>query len=85
MGHEAIGVVGDIGSEVRGVKRGDVAVMPFAISDGTCEFCQEGLTTACRDAEVPATPANTYAGSGRSRSTSSRAGRPSNRGRTSGR
>jgi threonine dehydrogenase-like Zn-dependent dehydrogenase len=32
---------------VRNVKRGDVAVMPFAISDGTCDFCQEGLPTAC--------------------------------------
>jgi threonine dehydrogenase-like Zn-dependent dehydrogenase len=47
MGHEAIGVVEEIGAEVRNVKRGDVVVMPFAISDGTCEFCHEGLTTAC--------------------------------------
>jgi threonine dehydrogenase-like Zn-dependent dehydrogenase len=47
MGHEAIGVVEEIGTDVRTVKRGDVVVMPFAISDGTCEFCQEGLTTAC--------------------------------------
>ncbi len=29
------------------VKPGQVVVMPFAISDGTCEFCQEGLPTAC--------------------------------------
>jgi threonine dehydrogenase-like Zn-dependent dehydrogenase len=47
MGHEAIGVVEEIGAEVRTIKRGDVVVMPFAISDGTCEFCHEGLTTAC--------------------------------------
>ena len=47
MGHEAIGVVEEVGSDVRAVKRGDVVVMPFAISDGTCEFCREGLTTAC--------------------------------------
>jgi threonine dehydrogenase-like Zn-dependent dehydrogenase len=47
MGHEAIGVVEEIGADVRTVKRGDVVVMPFAISDGSCEFCQEGLTTAC--------------------------------------
>jgi threonine dehydrogenase-like Zn-dependent dehydrogenase len=47
MGHEAIGVVEEIGADVRTVKRGDVVVMPFAISDGTCEFCREGLTTAC--------------------------------------
>ena len=47
MGHEAIGVVEETGADVRTVKRGDLVVMPFAISDGTCEFCQEGLQTAC--------------------------------------
>jgi threonine dehydrogenase-like Zn-dependent dehydrogenase len=47
MGHEAIGVVEEIGAEVGTVKPGDVVVMPFAISDGTCEFCHEGLNTAC--------------------------------------
>jgi threonine dehydrogenase-like Zn-dependent dehydrogenase len=47
MGHEAIGIVDAVGSEVRTVKRGQVVVMPFAISDGTCEFCREGLPTAC--------------------------------------
>src|SRR3954447_22798618 len=47
MGHEAVGVVVDVGSDVRSVKRGDVVIMPFAFSDGTCEFCHEGLQTAC--------------------------------------
>ena len=47
MGHEAIGVVEEIGSAVRRIRRGDVVVMPFAFSDGTCLFCDEGLQTAC--------------------------------------
>lgn len=47
MGHEAIGVVEAVGADVRAVKRGDVVVMPFASSDGTCVFCHEGLPTAC--------------------------------------
>jgi threonine dehydrogenase-like Zn-dependent dehydrogenase len=47
MGHEAIGVVEDVGAEVRDIKPGDVVVMPFAFSDGTCAFCHEGLQTAC--------------------------------------
>ena len=47
MGHEAIGLVTDVGSDVRTLKPGQVVVMPFAISDGTCEFCHEGLPTAC--------------------------------------
>lgn len=47
MGHEAIGVVEEIGSDVHTIKRGDVVIMPFAFSDGTCDFCHEGLQTAC--------------------------------------
>jgi threonine dehydrogenase-like Zn-dependent dehydrogenase len=47
MGHEAIGAVEDVGPEVRTLKRGDLMIMPFAISDGTCEFCHAGLQTAC--------------------------------------
>jgi threonine dehydrogenase-like Zn-dependent dehydrogenase len=47
MGHEAIGVVEDIGAEVRNIKLGELVVMPFAFSDGTCAFCHEGLQTAC--------------------------------------
>jgi threonine dehydrogenase-like Zn-dependent dehydrogenase len=47
MGHEAIGVVEEIGADVRTLKPGDVVVMPFAFSDGTCNFCKEGLQTAC--------------------------------------
>lgn len=47
MGHEAIGVVEAVGSEVVKIKKGDVVVIPFAYSDGTCEFCEEGLHTSC--------------------------------------
>src|SRR5215216_7111939 len=49
MGHEAIGVVEDVGEDVRNIKRGDFVIMPFAWSDGTCEFCAKGLQTACVD------------------------------------
>src|SRR3954465_7099014 len=47
MGHEFIGVVESIGADVRTVKNGDLVVAPFAWSDGTCEFCQQGLQTSC--------------------------------------
>src|SRR5256885_9371140 len=47
MGHEAIGAVAAVGSGVRTLKIGDVVVMPFAYSDGTCAFCHEGLHTSC--------------------------------------
>jgi threonine dehydrogenase-like Zn-dependent dehydrogenase len=37
MGHEAIGLVEDVGAEVRtSIKVDDLVVMPFAFSDGTC-------------------------------------------------
>ncbi|MGW1673134.1 zinc-binding dehydrogenase [Streptomyces sp. NPDC002324] len=47
MGHEFIGIVEDTGSDVTTVKRGDLVVAPFAISDNTCAFCREGLHTSC--------------------------------------
>src|SRR3954468_15219071 len=47
MGHEAIGVVEAVGTDVRTLSRGDAVIMPFACSDGTCAFCKEGLYTAC--------------------------------------
>lgn len=48
IGHEFIGVVEEVGSGVTGFRSGDVVVAPFLISDGTCEFCGEGLTSSCR-------------------------------------
>jgi threonine dehydrogenase-like Zn-dependent dehydrogenase len=48
MGHEFLGVVEDTGSEVSGFTAGDVVIAPFVWSDGTCEFCREGLQTSCR-------------------------------------
>ncbi len=46
-GHEPMGVVEEVGAEVRHLKPGDLVLAPFAISDGTCEFCRNGLTTSC--------------------------------------
>lgn len=47
MGHEAIGIVEDVGSDVRTLRRGQLVVMPFAFSDGTCTYCQDHLQTSC--------------------------------------
>lgn len=47
MGHEFIGRVEAIGSEVNTLKVGDLVAAPFAWSDGTCIFCQQGLHTSC--------------------------------------
>ncbi|GAA2375879.1 IMP dehydrogenase [Catellatospora methionotrophica] len=48
IGHEFLGVVEDTGSDVSGLKKGDVVVAPFVWADNTCDFCREGLQTSCR-------------------------------------
>ncbi|WP_329367741.1 alcohol dehydrogenase catalytic domain-containing protein [Streptomyces sp. NBC_00669] len=47
MGHEFLGVVAETGSEVRGLRPGDVVVAPFVYADNTCVYCREGLQTSC--------------------------------------
>jgi threonine dehydrogenase-like Zn-dependent dehydrogenase len=49
MGHEAIGVVEAVGPDVTSLNVGDIVLMPFAYSDGTCVFCRKGLHTSCID------------------------------------
>ncbi|MER5806146.1 zinc-dependent alcohol dehydrogenase family protein [Streptomyces mirabilis] len=49
MGHEFLGVIEDVGSEVSGFKAGDLVVAPFLWEDNTCDFCQEGLQSSCRN------------------------------------
>ncbi|GAA4912894.1 zinc-binding dehydrogenase [Streptomonospora salina] len=48
IGHEFLGVVEEAGSEVSGLRTGDVVVAPFVWADNTCDFCSEGLHTSCR-------------------------------------
>jgi threonine dehydrogenase-like Zn-dependent dehydrogenase len=47
IGHEFVGVVDDVGTDVRDIKKGDLVIAPFAYSDGTCPHCRHGMTTAC--------------------------------------
>ncbi|MEU1969237.1 zinc-dependent alcohol dehydrogenase family protein [Micromonospora sediminicola] len=47
IGHEFLGVVEEVGADVTSVRVGDLVVAPFVWSDGTCEFCREGLHTSC--------------------------------------
>lgn len=47
IGHEFIGIVEEVGSEVSGFTAGDFVVAPFVWSDGVCDFCTEGLHTSC--------------------------------------
>jgi threonine dehydrogenase-like Zn-dependent dehydrogenase len=47
MGHEYVGVVEEIGAEVKNVKVGDFVVGSFFASDNTCEICQAGYQSRC--------------------------------------
>ncbi|UKA55231.1 zinc-dependent alcohol dehydrogenase family protein [Arthrobacter sp. FW305-BF8] len=54
MGHEYVGVVEEIGAQVKNVKVGDFVVGSFVISDNTCEICQSGFQSKCVHAEFVA-------------------------------
>ena len=47
MGHEPMGIVREVGSEVTALKAGDRVVVPFNISCGTCWMCNQGLQSQC--------------------------------------
>jgi threonine dehydrogenase-like Zn-dependent dehydrogenase len=47
MGHEFIGVVEAVGSDVGTIKAGELVLSPFLWSDGTCVFCREKLPSEC--------------------------------------
>jgi len=47
MGHEYVGVVEEIGSDVKTMKVGDFVVGSFVISDNTCEICRAGYQSSC--------------------------------------
>src|SRR3954454_9744375 len=47
IGHEFIGVVEELGAEVRGLTRGDLVVAPFTYCDGTCPNGRAGVTSQC--------------------------------------
>ncbi|KAA9163268.1 zinc-dependent alcohol dehydrogenase family protein [Amycolatopsis acidicola] len=47
MGHEYVGVVEEVGSEVRNVEPGQFVVGSFFASDNTCEICRAGYQSRC--------------------------------------
>lgn len=47
MGHEYVGVVEQVGEDVRNVQVGDFVVGSFFASDNTCEICRAGYQTHC--------------------------------------
>ena len=47
IGHECVGVVEEVGGEVRDFRAGDFVVVPFCHCDNTCDHCRAGVQSAC--------------------------------------
>ena len=47
LGHEFMGIVEEVGSAVKKLKRGDRVVIPFTIACGSCAFCNKSLWSLC--------------------------------------
>jgi threonine dehydrogenase-like Zn-dependent dehydrogenase len=60
MGHEYVGIVEEVGSEVRSVRPGQFVVGSFFASDNTCEICRAGYQSRCAHGES-ATPTGAQA------------------------
>lgn len=50
LGHEAVGVVEEIGANVRNLNRGDRVVVPSTIACGSCSYCRAGYYAQCDNA-----------------------------------
>ncbi|MDQ3866998.1 MAG: zinc-dependent alcohol dehydrogenase family protein [Actinomycetota bacterium] len=52
MGHEYVGIVEDVGSEVTTIKPGQFVIGSFLASDNTCEICRAGYQSSCINREL---------------------------------
>jgi threonine dehydrogenase-like Zn-dependent dehydrogenase len=52
LGHEPMGIVEEVGPDVKNLKPGDRVVIPFNISCGDCYMCNQGLFTQCEKTQV---------------------------------
>jgi len=52
LGHEPMGIVEEVGSEVNNLKVGDRVVIPFQMSCGSCYMCNTSLYSQCETTQV---------------------------------
>lgn len=52
MGHEFVGRVSAVGTEVENWQPGDLVLSPFTTNCGRCHFCRSGLTSRCERGQL---------------------------------
>src|SRR5437588_1701661 len=52
LGHEPMGIVEEVGSQVSHIAPGDRVVIPFNVSCGHCFMCDQGLFSQCETTQV---------------------------------
>lgn len=55
LGHEAMGVVEEVGADVSSVRPGDRVVVPFVIACGECFMCRRGRSSQCETTQMTET------------------------------
>lgn len=63
LGHEFMGEIVEVGTEVPNLKTGDRVVVPFCIACGNCFFCRHNLTALCDNSNPSASTAEDLYGS----------------------
>ncbi|MCD4525728.1 zinc-dependent alcohol dehydrogenase family protein [Nocardioides sp. cx-173] len=61
IGHECIGVVEEVGSEVASFRPGDFVIVPFCHCDNTCAHCEAGVQSACSNLSMTTSGQAEYA------------------------
>ncbi len=62
LGHEAVGIVEQLGQDVRNLEIGDRVVVPSTIACGTCSYCRAGYFAQCDTANPNATTTAFFGG-----------------------
>src|SRR5215203_5248215 len=61
IGHECIGVVEEVGADVKDFRPGDFVIVPFCTCDNTCPHCEAGVQSACDNLDMTASGQGEYA------------------------